>query len=307
MERVAHVIFTADIEWDPDHTDHALESDKNWYQSQPGIDPKDDYNFVVFDEKGNYWVTKSASSNVFKMNKDIAVYERVIKPSSLDYAKYTKYFLDTTPEIVAHIFKASTQYARSDWITGTITQTHKAPFPALNVFRRNESVAIDTIYCDVAAIDNGSTCAQFYVGIDTKFCSAYRVQTNGALINTLLDVIRNHDAMHTVITDGAKAELAKKAQDILRHMIIKHRKTEAHYQHQNPAERRYKTVKAKVNATLNTTGDPASYWLLCLDYVIFILNRAATQSLQWRTPFEKLYGITPDISAIYRFRSYDKV
>ena len=58
---------------------------------------------------------------------------------------------------------------------------------------------------------------------------------------------------------------------------------------------------------LNTTGAPASYWLLCLDYVIFILNRTAIQSLQWRTSFEKLYGITPDISAIYRFRFYDRV
>ena len=56
--------------------------------------------------------------------------------------------------------------------------------------------------------------------------------------------------MHTLITDGAKAELSKRVQDILHHMIIKHRQREAHYQHQNPSERRYKTVKANANATI---------------------------------------------------------
>ena len=39
-KELPHVIFTADIEWDPDHTDHALESDENWYQSQPDMNPK---------------------------------------------------------------------------------------------------------------------------------------------------------------------------------------------------------------------------------------------------------------------------
>ena len=80
------------------------------------------------------------------MNKDIAVYERVIKSSSLDYAKYRKYFLDITPEIVAHTFKASIQYAHAGWISGNITQTHDAPFPASNVFRRNESVTVPPVH-----------------------------------------------------------------------------------------------------------------------------------------------------------------
>lgn len=306
-DELPHIVFTSDKDWDPDEVDMSLENDKSWYDSQPDIKNANDYDFTVFDQRGNYVVPKSINSHLFQENLELCINERVIKPSSRDYSKYTKYFLDTTPDIVKHTFRATTQYARSGWITGAITQTHKSPFPALNVFRRNEAVATDTIYCDTPAVDNGSTCAQFYVGVDTKFCSAYGVLTDGEFINTLLDVIRNHGAMHTLITDGAKAELSKRVQDVLRHMIIKQRQTEPHYQHQNPAERRYKTVKAKVNAVLNATGAPASYWLLCLEYVIFILNRTAMHSLQWKTPFEKLYGVTPDISAIYRFRFYDRV
>jgi hypothetical protein len=55
------------------------------------------------------------------------------------------------------------------------------------------------------------------------------------------------------------------------------------------------------------TGAPAFCWLLCLYYVIFIMNRLALESLEWRTAFECLKGSTPDISMIYRFRFYDKI
>ena len=90
-------------------------------------------------------------------------------------------------------------------------------------------------------------------------------------------------------------------------MFIKDSQSEPHYQHQNPAEQRYQSIKSYVNTTLNTTAAPADCWLLALLYVIFILNRLATKSLQWRTPYEALYGSTLDISMIYRFAFYDRV
>ena len=37
------------------------------------------------------------------------------------------------------------------------------------------------------------------------------------------------------------------------------------------------------------------------------MNRMALKSLNWRTPYEVLYGSTPDISMIYRFKFYDRI
>ena len=95
--------------------------------------------------------------------------------------------------------------------------------------------------------------------------------------------------------------------DVLRHFCIDDRQSEPHYQHQNPAERRYRTVKACFNHVMNMSGAPAYTWLLCLQYVCFVLNCLALLAHDWRTPFEALYGSTPDISMVYRFKFYDHV
>ena len=145
-DELPHIVFTSDVDWDPDEVDMLLENDKSWYDSQPDVNHGNDYDFTVFDQKGNYVVPKTVNSHFLKDNMEFLVNERTTKPTPRDYSRYTKYFLDTTPEIVKHTFRAMTQYARSGWITGTTTQTHKSPFPALNVFRRNEAVATDTIY-----------------------------------------------------------------------------------------------------------------------------------------------------------------
>jgi hypothetical protein len=48
---------------------------------------------------------------------------------------------------------------------GTILKKrHKSPFPALNMKRRDEPVATDTVFSDTPAIDGGETCAQIFVG-----------------------------------------------------------------------------------------------------------------------------------------------
>ena len=61
-----------------------------------------------------------------------------------------------------------------------------------------------------------------------------------------------------------------------------------------------------MHRVLNSSGAPAIYWLLCLNYVIFIMNRIHLESIQWRTPYEKVTRNTPDISIIYCFQFYDR-
>ena len=60
-------------------------------------------------------------------------------------------------------------------------------------------------------------------------------------------------------------------------------------------------VKDKVNHTMDSCGCPPSCWLLCLMWVIFVLNHLANPNLDWCTPLESMYGSTPDISIILVF------
>jgi len=103
----------------------------------------------------------------------------------------------------------------------------------------------------------------------SRFCDAYGKSSDAFFIHTLYDVIRKQGAMSTLVTDGGKALISKKVEDTLRHLCIDSWHSEAHYQHQNYAERQYGDVKGNVNRVMNMVGAPAHCWLLCLCYVIF--------------------------------------
>ena len=52
------------------------------------------------------------------------------------------------------------------------------PFPTFNVKRRSEPVAIENVYSDAPAVDDGSTCAQLFVGTKTLVTDAYGMKTD---------------------------------------------------------------------------------------------------------------------------------
>jgi hypothetical protein len=252
--KLPHVILTSDVEWDPTIADHTLTDDETWFDAISDA-PGEDFPFQPFNERGNYRNHSTVvepkhhiviETNLHDTHQELIADEidptfftnaNVQTPSVRNYGDYTDYFLKSPVDTIKRTFNATTPYARSGWITGHIFDTHKSPFPALNVHRRNEPVATDTIYCDTSAIDDGSKAAQFYVGIDTKFCSAYGVKTDGDFSKTLMDVIRKHGAMDKVISDSAQAEISKKVQDILRHLFIDDWQSEPLFKNQNGAER----------------------------------------------------------------------
>jgi hypothetical protein len=97
---------------------------------------------------------------------------------------------------------------------------HKAQFPALDVLRRNESVATGYIYSDTPAIDNGSTGAQFYIGTQTQVCDAYGCKTDGKFLRTLQENVRRRGAPTKLISGQSQSEISKKALQYLRALVI---------------------------------------------------------------------------------------
>ena len=53
---------------------------------------------------------------------------------------------------------------------------------------------------------------------------------------------------------------------------------------------------------MDSAGAPPNTWFYCVCYVIDLQNHTAHPKLHWYTPFEKAFGITPDIASVYGFR-----
>jgi hypothetical protein len=51
---------------------------------------------------------------------------------------------------------------------------------------------------------------------------------------------------------------------------------------------------------------PERYWDYAVEYAVELVNHTAIERLNWRTPFEKLHGDTPDIS-VFRFIFYEPI
>ena len=163
------------------------------------------------------------------------------------------------------------------------------------------------MYSDTPAVDSGVKQAQLFVGKEPLVSDIYPMRSGKQFINTLEDNIRRRGAMDKLISDSAKNEISHKVQDILRAYNISDWQSEPHHQNQNPAECRYRTIKAWTNTIMNRTGAPAYCWLHTLHYVCYIIKHISTGSLGGQVPLQVLYGVTPDISIMLLYTFYQPI
>lgn len=160
-----------------------------------------------------------------------------VTKKKIDYSIFRPYFLHVDTDKVRQTFQRTTQFATNVMSGHRIMQTIKSPFPAHNVWRRNEPVASDTIYAETPAIcTNGQKMAQIFIGRTSLVIDIYGMSTEKMFVNTLEDVIRKRGAMDKLITDSARIEISQRVADILRALCIDDWQSEAKYQHQNFAE-----------------------------------------------------------------------
>ena len=237
-----------------------LTSDKQWDPSVMDDEPNSNGNRMQFMEVKVNW----CETNLQIIKDEVTINSTNITPATKDYKQLEKLFLNADEDIIKRTFLATTQYARSGWITGSIHKTYKTPFPAMNVSRRNEPVSTDQIYSDTPSFDGGYTVAQFYTGYNTKVCDIFGLKTEKDFITSLHDMIRKREEMNKLISDRAQVEISNKVKDVLRHFCIKDWQSEPHFQHQNAAERRYQDVKRNTNTVLNIKGAPGEAWFYVL-------------------------------------------
>ena len=279
-----HVHWTEDKDWDPSVLDHSLgDRDEEWFNAVTDVTELP--NKHLFDEFGNYRRrTANVENHVTEASQalSIAIHAREVYTWEQDYIALRPHFGYTSEDIVKRTFQATTQLGRLSSATH-LKQQYQSPNPALDVHRRNEPVTTDTIYADTPAIDNGSTCAQLFFGTKTYVTEVYGMKTDRQFINTLEDTIHSYGAMDKLVSDRAQVEISNRVQDILRAYGIASWQSEPNQQNQNLAERCYQTVKRFTNTVLNRTAAPQFTWLLCVQYVCYVLNRMACEPLHWPT------------------------
>ena len=139
-----------------------------------------------------------------------------LKPEVPDFDTYRPYLDWVNADTISDTFRHTTQWGAS---VGTFpTKKHLiSRNRAVNVSRRHEAVATETVYSDTPAVDSGVKQDQLFVGKESLVSDIYPMRFGKQFVNTLEENIHRRGAMDKLISDSAKSEISHKVHDILRH------------------------------------------------------------------------------------------
>ena len=260
FEKYTKVIMTRDVPWHPRRYDHRLSDNDEWFAEQGTNDPV----HPEYDAFGEYMSSshvhhllpailtqldrsKREHHVLRDLNQVYDVNYGESKLSKRDYEQYRLFFLNKPSAVIKQTFNATEQRYNNVTATPRIPHSTQTAHPAANIPRRHESVATDTVFCNVRAINGGAKCAQLFAGRTTNHMSIHGCDTDADYADCLQDVMRRYGAIDKITSDCAQAEISNRVRDILRVYGIKDWQSEPHHQHQNYAERAYQEVKKFAN------------------------------------------------------------
>jgi hypothetical protein len=135
---------------------------------------------------------------------------RKISEAPRDYDALRARFAWLPTDIIKKTFEVTTQYARMPLNT-VLCKCFKSPNPAVNIRRRDERIATDTIQSDVPTIDGGEKYAQIFVGTKSLITDIHGMKSPAQFPGVLTDEI---------ITCGAPTKLVRKFVVYYAHMAF---------------------------------------------------------------------------------------
>ena len=90
----------------------------------------------------------------------------------------------------------------------------------MSITQRDESVAIDIVYSDTPAIDNGCKRSWIFVSVNMMLTDVYGMRTDSQFVDTFEDCIRDRGAISQLIRDLAQVDIRKRVLDIIRALCI---------------------------------------------------------------------------------------
>ena len=212
LHKYPSVHLTSIHEWDPSVLDYSHpESDGEplWACDPQHLDLLD----PNFDAHGLY--TKRAINTlsshagvqqpppmaISSSKSPIQACKHKIKPVIPEFDKYRPYFGWVNADTIRDTFKHTTQWGAS---VGTFPMKKhlKSRNPALNIPRRHEAVATDTVHSDTPAVDSVVKQAQLFVGKESLVSDIYPMRSGKQFVNTLEDNIHRRGAMDKLISDS---------------------------------------------------------------------------------------------------------
>jgi hypothetical protein len=148
---------------------------------------------------------------------------------------------------------------------------------------------------------DSSTTAVIFVETSTKVTDAHGIPKDNQFRNTLEYNSIQGDDPNCLLSDKGQAIISDKLEDILQ-TFIDNWQCEPDQHHQNPAEWRYQTIKNSTSSILDHTGAPSHVWILCLQYICYLLNHMYNNTID-AVPLTRISGSTVDISPLYAFTS----
>ena len=238
-DSLPHVILTGDADWDPSVLDLDLDKNNTWFDAisdlphdklPSAFDEFGDYNKRVVVQSHDVLYSWDTSQHIIDACVMVHTYQaqsldlshppapdpedpaldmlptlyeshaHEINKHAPDYQALLPMFGWLPADVIKQTFEVTTQYARLPMST-LLKKRYKSPFPALNVHRRDEPVATDTIYSDTPAVDSGATIAQVFVGVESLVTDVYAINTDRQFLNTLEDQIRARGAPTKLVSN----------------------------------------------------------------------------------------------------------
>ena len=223
MDTYPHVFFTSPDEWNPSVLDHDpphLDGlDPSQVPDQPFGDPMFDA-YGDFNERiivnlnalldappgdcGSY----TEISSVFTANLHQS------SPQEPDWNALRPIFAWTSPSRIKDTFNVTTRHGTAPRTQDYIKKHFKSRNPVFNIPRRSEAVAIDTIFSDTPAVDDGSTMARFFCGHDTLVCDAYGIKATKQFIN-ILSLITSENAEPWIPSSVMEAKMKSPSESLI--------------------------------------------------------------------------------------------
>ena len=146
---------------------------------------------------------------------------------------------------------------------------------------------------------------QVYGGLHSELLAGYPMSSETEIPTTLKDFICDYGAMEGLKSDNPKSETSFKMKDLFHMYLIKDKQSEPHCQHQNPIKRHIQDLKQMMHGIMDRVGCPVSFWLLCLLYVIHLLN--VLSNLKGYIPLTVVMDTQTDIPPYHDFHSWQEV
>ena len=203
LERYPAVLLTGPHEWDPsvlDYTHPSGDGEPPWSNDSnerfalgPNLDEFGDYTHraiqtLTFLDDSSHPLTPFPT---IRANKHvIRSKQHVVNNDTPDYETLRPYFGWVNFDTVQKTMEHSTLWGVSIPNTFPMKKHLKSMNPALNIPRRHEPVATDTVFSDTPAVDSGVKQEQMFVGRDTLVADAYPIKGGEQFANTFEDNIR---------------------------------------------------------------------------------------------------------------------